>query len=220
MAAGAPALTGNHVFISEARGDKDEGQRSPYSCLCSKQSRLVSKPMKKKSKAEPVGVHENLKRRAIASSSTASALDSKTLPKRGQEKADIHLSISNKYPCASLQEELISWHCNQRRIGLSNRNSRISNPGSDIPVGNLIVLWLPKTSFRRTEQLASSFCAVQVALPTWIHQHIKRNKLGKKIESGLGIFLKWKRKLVALLPINGFSTKSLEVGTVIGRNAT
>lgn len=47
-----------------------------------------------------------------------------------------------------------------------------------------------------------------------------RNKLGKKIESGLGIFLKWKRKLVALLPINGFSTKSLKVGTVIGWNAT
>ncbi|KAJ8777874.1 hypothetical protein J1605_014131 [Eschrichtius robustus] len=65
------------------------------------------------------------------------------LPKRGQEKADIHLSISNKYPCASLQEELISWHCNQRRIGLSNRNSRISNPD---------VVSEPKSSAPRAEQ--------------------------------------------------------------------
>lgn len=33
-----------------------------------------------------------------------------------------------------------------------------------------------------------------------------RNKLGVKTENGLGIFfLKWKMKLVALLPISGFA---------------
>ena len=37
MAAGGPTLTRHHVFISEADERKNEGQKGPFSCVCSKQ---------------------------------------------------------------------------------------------------------------------------------------------------------------------------------------
>ena len=37
MAAGGPTLTSHHVFISEADERKNEGQKGPFSCVCSKQ---------------------------------------------------------------------------------------------------------------------------------------------------------------------------------------